>query len=395
MIIVYLLFVAAAFLFYIQYIGPFSFCLFIFALAAPLINIIINFRISRKMTVSFESASRNATRATNVPIKIKIANSSRFSVPNCRILITMRSELNGAEDHFIINTPVFPKNEQALTFRAYCKHYGAVTLELEKVKVYDFLRISGFRLKKSNILLGRTKLMVLPDFQVIENPISNYSELGLESDEYSKEKKGDDPSEIFDLHTYNEGDKLSRVHWKLSAKQDDLIVKDYSLPITNAITIAADLSGCEYSDQALDRTDAMLDSVAALSLHLAEQKVVHNLLWSASGADGFVSEKIDSIEACRAAINKLVNIRADEAKTALTKILPQIYERPMCCAHLIYCCYSLDSEKLSELAASGFAYKYSALSPNIQEGLTSDETTGIYRLLPGAAVASTIGELVI
>lgn len=395
MIIVYLIFVACALLFYIQYVGPFSFCLFVFAVVAPLIYIIINHRISRRLTVSFDGAAKNVTRATNVPVKIKINNSTGFSVPNCKILITMRSELNGAEDHFVINTPVFPKNEQALTFRAYCKHYGTVTLEIKKVKVYDFLRISGFRIKKENIMLGRTRLIVLPDFQIIENPISNYSELGLESDDYSKEKKGDDPSEIFDLHSYNEGDKLSRIHWKLSAKQDDLIVKDYSLPITNAITIAADLYGCDYSDSALDRTDAMLDSVAALSLHLSEHKIVHNLMWSSGGGNGFELERIDSIEACRAAVNKLVNINASATDVSLSKLLAQIYERPMSCAHLIYCCYSLDKERLSELTGSEYAYRYSALSPTVQEGLYTDDNTGVYRLLPGAPVSSLLGELVI
>ena len=38
----------------------------------------------------------------------------------------------------------------------------------------------------------------------------------IESDSYSTIKGGDDPSEVFAIREYREGDRLQRIHWKLS-----------------------------------------------------------------------------------------------------------------------------------------------------------------------------------
>lgn len=38
-------------------------------------------------------------------------------------------------------------------------------------------------------------------------------------------RKGNDPSEIFDIKDYTPGDDLRFVHWKLSGKADHLIMR--------------------------------------------------------------------------------------------------------------------------------------------------------------------------
>lgn len=47
---------------------------------------------------------------------------------------------------------------------------------------------------------------------------------------YDNRKKGSDVSEIFDLRTYAPGDSLRAIHWKLSVKTKDLIIKEGSKP---------------------------------------------------------------------------------------------------------------------------------------------------------------------
>ncbi|MBR4622308.1 MAG: DUF58 domain-containing protein [Ruminococcus sp.] len=395
MIFVYFFFLICSFLFYIQYEGAFSFYLFCFAVGTPIVFFTINLYLKARLSISFASDKRSAVRNSNVPIDLVINNPTIFPVSNCKIKIKFRSELTGSEDHFVINTPIFPRNEQKLTFKLYCKHYGSISLEIQKATIYDQLKLSRFKLIRRKMKFGRTTVSILPDFQIIDNPISNYSHLGMESSEYSKIKKGDDPSEIFDLHTYNEGDKISRIHWKLSAKQDELIVKDYSLPITNAITIAADLSGCSFSNEMLDVTDLLLDTAAALSLHLAENNITHRLIWTDSNSSGYEIKIIDSIESCRAAVNKLVNLGAPSSVQGLTKIMTEIDEKPNSCAHLIYCTYFLTKNKITDMSTSGFAYRYTAISPNVEDGVCEGDNIGIYDLKAGAAVPSLIDGLVI
>ena len=41
--------------------------------------------------------------------------------------------------------------------------------------------------------------------------------------------RGYDPSELFDVREFQNGDRLQSVHWKLSARTDELMVKELSL----------------------------------------------------------------------------------------------------------------------------------------------------------------------
>ena len=41
-------------------------------------------------------------------------------------------------------------------------------------------------------------------------------------------RKGNDPSEIFDIREYVPGDDIRSIHWKLSSKTDTLILKEAS-----------------------------------------------------------------------------------------------------------------------------------------------------------------------
>ena len=51
-----------------------------------------------------------------------------------------------------------------------------------------------------------------------------------EAEIYDDFHPGDDPSEIFGVREFRAGDKMQSIHWKLSAKSDDLLVRENSQP---------------------------------------------------------------------------------------------------------------------------------------------------------------------
>ena len=50
-----------------------------------------------------------------------------------------------------------------------------------------------------------------------------------------------DNSDVFDLRNYNEHDNMKKIHWKLSSKSDELIVKKYASYERTQSLIALDL----------------------------------------------------------------------------------------------------------------------------------------------------------
>ena len=54
---------------------------------------------------------------------------------------------------------------------------------------------------------------------------------------YAVNRKGDDPTEIYDIHKYQEGDQLKNIHWKLSARYQDILVKDNAMLVGEVINL--------------------------------------------------------------------------------------------------------------------------------------------------------------
>lgn len=70
---------------------------------------------------------------------------------------------------------------------------------------------------------------VYPSFLTVSEHTANYP---LDSDIYDSLRGGSDPSEVFAVREYREGDRMQAVHWKLSSKKENsLFVKEYSHPL--------------------------------------------------------------------------------------------------------------------------------------------------------------------
>ena len=65
------------------------------------------------------------------------------------------------------------------------------------------------------------------------------------SQELVADRIGMDSQEIFDTRYYRQGDLLKNIHWKLSAKADDLLVKEFSMPADQSVEIYLDMGELE------------------------------------------------------------------------------------------------------------------------------------------------------
>lgn len=121
-----------------------------------------------------------------------------------------------------------------------CKlsHSGCLTIDMTSSYIYDPMKLFKFRL--SNIkehVLHIMPILVNPDYYGM---YTSYDRV-IDAKEYSKTRKGEDVSEIFDIRGYVHGDSLNRVHWKLSAKEDTLMVKELSQPVSHNHCIVIDV----------------------------------------------------------------------------------------------------------------------------------------------------------
>ena len=201
MLVLYIILFIASIFFYILYVGSFSFYLFAFLLVMPIILFVMLKKMSKKISVGFVNTQKTAGRSSKIPVVLRLQNRSKLPVANMIIEIEYYNTLDGDKNTMKINTPLYPDDVQYLTLHVSAKHYGTVRMNIKRCRIVDMLKLFKIRVSTdaASRLFGESTFTIVPDYIPIENNIANYAEMGLETDDYSKTSKGDDPSEIFDI----------------------------------------------------------------------------------------------------------------------------------------------------------------------------------------------------
>ena len=169
------------------------------------------------------------------------------------------------------------------------KTVGDVCVSVEKIKIYDYLSIFSRKLMKKQP--GEHVLVLPAKKEVYLEAEGLIGESTGETDKYSPYKKGEDPSEIFDIREFKDGDKYQRIHWKLSFKKQTLMVKEYSLPLADAVLLFVDFSMTETGKDKERMIEVLTQGIYSVSLALFEQELPQKFVWYDISANMIREEK--------------------------------------------------------------------------------------------------------
>lgn len=154
---------------------------------------------------------------------------------------------------------------------------GDVAIKVMKVRIYDYLSIFAWTIGKN---YHTQHVLVVPptrDFYLGRDRW--YNETNEDSDRFSPYKKGDDPSEIFDIREYVDGDRIQSIHWKLTSKTGHLMVKDGSLPLTKALHIFIDLCVMGKGEDRHTDSNLLVQGIYSISLYMIEHAIPQQFIW--------------------------------------------------------------------------------------------------------------------
>ncbi len=267
-----------------------SLLILILAAIMPFIQCFFLINISKNISASLHIENISICKNTESKITVNLINHSVFPV-SCAVA-TLKITNNLTEETQMLTTmmPVSANNQQSIKFCVSYEHCGNVTITLKRIKIYDYIKLFS-----KNIFLNVSEEMsVVPELKSIlpsiQTTLSNISD----NDEFSKLKPGDDCSEIFNIREYAYGDKLNRIHWNLSSKYDDLMVKEYSLPVSSQIMIIFEFCLDSLSSDPFSKIDSAIEAALSLSKFMTQSGISHKICWFDSKVSLFKTLKISS-----------------------------------------------------------------------------------------------------
>lgn len=245
-LLIYFCIVGLGYIFKILFVGYLSYYVFIIVILFPLLSFLLLLCYARKSHLSFESDHIFIYQNTASLICIK---KETTSVGYCKIDILNSKYLLTKENNIIPFS--YP-------------HCGGIHLSIGKYKQYDILNMIYLKRESYSYI----DITIFPqnieyDFTYIQSTLPKKSE-----ETYSLLQKGDDPTEIFDIHEYHEGDLLKNIHWKLSLKHQKLLIKDNALPMQHHISIQCSFYGDD------DDNDLMFQYLNVFCLYLLKNQYI-------------------------------------------------------------------------------------------------------------------------
>lgn len=273
----YFLMLAFSIAFHILYKGDLSFVLLMFMIVLPIITLVLLILSAFTTDVSAGFEQLSAARGSSAVLKVTVRNKSVLPIVSCRVEIVYKSNIpfdTAKKNKYGLSAAIGGRASETFIFNISSEHCGTADVYIKRILLRDYMRIFAIPLKAS----ARGKCVLLPVIHPIQTSIESSPVSSDDGTAFSPYRSGDDPSEIFALREYHEGDSNNRIHWKLSSRTENFIVKDLSLPIGCNILIITDFFGCKDAASA----DRILDTAFSISDFLAEYGTSHTVAYARS-----------------------------------------------------------------------------------------------------------------
>ena len=227
----------------------------------------------KKITASLDRVPPMGEKDRRIRAGVSVKNASRRFPVRCEAQLSLRNRISGKKIRRRYGGLIPPGREETFWCEFETSFCGNVEIILESVRLCDLFGIFYIRRK----VQSRAAVKVMPEFEIMPLEITRATrEFQADAEEYSGEKKGDDPSELYQVREYRVQDSVRDIHWKLSAKEDELMVKEKGFPLGCTVLIWFDIRESMTTSESFS---AVAERAASLSVTLAEEKCIHMAAW--------------------------------------------------------------------------------------------------------------------
>lgn len=208
------------------------------------------------LSVSCGLDDAQVERGDEVVLSIRIRHSC--PLPVAAIGLSLFS-MNGKTTYPLL-APVQPFIMNVMHYAIACPHVGAYASGVSAVYIRDVFGLFRLTYKMKN---SQTELLVLPTVRLMSPLLFSPGDSDNES---MMARAFEDATMPTDLRAFQQGDELKKVHWKLSMRRKELLVRVYEQPQKQDALLLVDCSPPDTSMGTLeDVRDAICDTAASVA----------------------------------------------------------------------------------------------------------------------------------
>lgn len=222
-------------------------------------------------------------------ITLQVENTSKFPIVYAKILMNVRNIITGVEENIKIPFSIIPKRSKNFNFFIGDKRCGMLKVKVEKIIFSDILGL----IKKEVMKEKEIESVIMPGFEELDIANDAADKYDMESFKYSQYNRGNDSSETFGIVPYKKGNDIKSIHWKLSAKTDEIMVREYGMPIDDKLIILIDKKIYDSFFLDADSRSYAAEFALSLSYTMAKRGITHYVGWFNTEIDSFEMFKTD------------------------------------------------------------------------------------------------------
>lgn len=208
-----------------------------------------------------------------IAVVLKLMRKSRLPLGSVRIRLVFENILYGDQKEAWVWLQPGEQMEMTFTYLFDAEDCGNVRTSAEQAKYQDLLGLWVFTCP---VEISRETLVYPPEIRLNMELLKRPETKSF--GEMYNQKKGQDISEVSGLREYVPGDPMNSIHWKLSGKLDELIVREFGQPSNyNTLILYEMMKKCGEKEILNACNNAVLALAVSLSMSMLERNLEHNV----------------------------------------------------------------------------------------------------------------------
>lgn len=280
-----------------------------------LILLVVNMFITKDKLKITVPSSDTIHKKENGIVNITILNGGYLPISKVKLSLEIYNRLTGELIEQSVYVTLNAKEEKIIPLQLQSDLCGAVEFSINSIRYYDFLGVFS----KQYSYKEKGQLYILPNIYETALHLTEKDGSIVEDLLFQVNKKGDNGLEIFGVKEYSPGDNVKNIHWNLTSKFNELIVKELTEEVTYTFLLLIDLTVPANQKEKVEPivTDAMIEATVSVSKAILAKGFSHTIGWLDSEDQILHLEVINNEDDLNMLMRKILNLSQVTSENSL------------------------------------------------------------------------------